>query len=607
MGCGSSSRAQVQQDPDAVVPNAPSSGDEKNANLPECRLRIFHINDVYRLDNLPVLRSCIDARSEGVNVLTTLAGDFVAPSLLSSIDHGRGMVTALNAIPVQAVCFGNHECDIPFRSLVSRIKEFNGVWLNSNMPSMLEESELDGQLAEHQLLKLDGGRSVILTGFCVGGGRFSWLYRKNAFNGHADRITPVLDAVDEVVSKAYTAYPEADCVIPLTHQDLPEDIEMTTRGHDFPVILGGHDHDVVCEKHNGTHIVKAGEDAQNVAVIDLVWEQGAPKNSPPKVTVELIPLEPGPSVESVAYEADPTMQESIELLQKPAIELQLATLAAIHSPLDDPLSSVGVRFHECSMATLLASSLREVGGADGALMNAGSIRGEKVYPDGKIRFADLAAEVPFPSTLIVARIPGAVLTKAVAQSRAPWHGAETPRAGAPAGSTSHALHFDDGIKSDPISEELIEVAGKPFEPDSMYDIVIDSFLMHNDAVLKEYSTAHPEHVPSEETGRPALPMLVQYFSDKVWCSLCDIDGDGEVQIEEVDEFFDLADTDGNGKLDVDELMVAMSLKLGDLDVTKVLAQQCVSLADEDGDGKVSKEELQKFMKAEAAARTNRTI
>ena len=54
-------------------------------------------------------------------------------------------------------------------------------------------------------------------------------------------------------------------------------------------------------------------------------------------------------------------------------------------------------------------------------------------------------------------------------------------------------------------------------------------------------------------------------------------------------------------------MVAMSLKLGDLDVTKVLAQQCVSLADEDGDGKVSKEELQKFMKAEAAARTNRTI
>lgn len=56
------------------------------------------------------------------------------------------------------------------------------------------------------------------------------------------------------------------------------------------------------------------------------------------------------------------------------------------------------------------------------------------------------------------------------------------------------------------------------------------------------------------------------------------------------------------RLDVDEIMVAMSLRLGDLDVTKVLAQQCVSMADEDGNGKVSKEELRKFMIQEAKAR-----
>ena len=457
------------------------------------------------------------------------------------------MVAAMNALPVHAVCFGNHECDIPFGSLVARINEFNGTWLNSNIPSMLEEPQLKGKLVEHHLLELDGGRSVVLTGFCVGGERFSALYRKNAFNGHAAKMMPVLDAVDGVISQVWSRYPDADCIIPLTHQDTPEDIEMTTRGHDFPIILGGHDHEITCEKQNGTHIVKAGEDAQNVAVIDLVWDHGAPRKSPPKVTVEIVPLEPGPSVECVAYEADPAMQETIELVQKPAIELQVATLAVIASPEEDPLSSVGVRFHECSMATLLASALRDIGGGDGALMNSGSIRGDKVYSDGKIRFADIAKEVPFPSTLILARIPGSVLSEAVSKSRAPWHGAETPRSGAPAGSTSNALHFDDGMKSDPITEELLEVAGKPLEPEKVYNIIIDNFLMHNDVVLKEYTTAQPENVPSEETGRPALPMLVQYFCDKVWCSLCDIDGDGVVQIEEVDEFFDLADTDGNGR------------------------------------------------------------
>jgi len=605
MGCGSS--AQVQQDPDSVVPTAPSAGKQdatSATSLDRCRLRIFHINDVYTLEHLPILRSCINARSEGVNVLTTLGGDFLAPSLLSSIDHGRGMIAAINAIPIHAVCFGNHECDVPFGSLVHRINEFQGTWLNSNMLSMNEELDVKEKLVEHHLIELDGGRSVVLTGFLLGGDRFSTSYRKGAFGGHATKIKDVLETVDEVVSKVEKIYPEADCVIPLTHQDMPDDIAMTGLGHNFPVILGGHDHDIFCEQHNGIHVVKAGADAEHVAVIDLVWEKGAPKKSPPNVTVEIVQLEApeGKEQSEMPYQPDPKLQETIKLLQRPADELQAATLAAIPVDEEDPLSSEGVRFHESTMATLLASGLRDVGKGDGALMNAGSIRGKKLYLDGKIRFADLNSEVPFPSTLITALIPGAVLSEAVASSRAPWHGAETPRAGAPAGSTSHALHFDDGMKADPMTEELMEVAGQPWDPDYLYSIVIDSFLMHNDKVLKEYTKAHPENVPSEESGRPALPMLVEYFCDKIWASLCDVDGDGVVQVEEIDEFFDLADTDGNGELDVDEIMVAMSLRLGNLDVTKVLAQQCVSMADEDGNGKVSKEELRKFMIQEAKAR-----
>mmetsp|Transcript_79871 Transcript_79871/g.126033 ORF Transcript_79871/g.126033 Transcript_79871/m.126033 type:complete len:375 (+) Transcript_79871:256-1380(+) len=362
-----------------------------------------------------------------------------------------------------------------------------------------------------------------------------------------------------------------------------------------------------CEHHNGTVIVKAGADAKNVAVIDLFWEKGSPPKSPPIVSVEMVPLEApeGKEQSEAPYQPDLKLQETVRILQRPAEELKAATLAAIPVDDEDPLTSEGVRFHECSMATLLANGLRDIGGAggaDGALMNAGSIRGKKTYSDGKIRFSDLASEVPFPSTVITAVIPGSVLSEAVAASRAPWHGAETPRAGAAAGSTSHALHFDDGMKSDPITEELVEVAGKPLDPDFLYSIVIDNFLMHNDKVLMEYTKAHPENIPSEESGRPALPMLVEYFCNKIWASICDVDGDGVVQVEEIDEFFDLADTDGNGELDVDEIMVAMSLRLGDLDVTRVLAQQCVSLADEDGNGKVSKEELRKFMMAEAKAR-----
>ena len=266
-----------------------------------------------------MLRSCIDARSAGVNVLTTLGGDFLAPSLLSSIDHGRGMVAAMNAIPVHAVCFGNHECDVPFGSLVHRVHEFKGTWLNSNMPSMLEEPALEGKLVEHHLVELEGGRSVVLTGFLVGGGKHANLYRRGAFKGHAEKITPVLEAVSEVLPRVLEAYPEADCVIPLTHQDMQEDLQMASLGS-FPVILGGHDHEaMLAEPMTGSWVVKAGADATNVAVVDLTWPPGAAWPSRPTVTVELVPLAPSPA-QSVLYEAEATVAEKVELVQRPAVE-----------------------------------------------------------------------------------------------------------------------------------------------------------------------------------------------------------------------------------------------------------------------------------------------
>jgi len=52
------------------------------------------VNDVYELENLPRFATAkkVEASGAGPNVTTIalLAGDFVAPSLLSSLDKGRG-------------------------------------------------------------------------------------------------------------------------------------------------------------------------------------------------------------------------------------------------------------------------------------------------------------------------------------------------------------------------------------------------------------------------------------------------------------------------------------------------------------------------------------
>ena len=82
---------------------------------PGTKLRIIHVNDVYQLANFPKLKTCIEEQSRNCqNVIVTLSGDFLAPSLLSALDQGAGMVQILNATGVTHVCFGNHESDVTF-------------------------------------------------------------------------------------------------------------------------------------------------------------------------------------------------------------------------------------------------------------------------------------------------------------------------------------------------------------------------------------------------------------------------------------------------------------------------------------------------------------
>ena len=94
----------------------------------EPSLRIVAINDAYELEHMPKLKTFLEAqRAAHPNVLVTLAGDFLAPSMLSSIDRGKSMIAVLNRIGVDLVCFGNHEIDVPHASCLHRITEFKGM------------------------------------------------------------------------------------------------------------------------------------------------------------------------------------------------------------------------------------------------------------------------------------------------------------------------------------------------------------------------------------------------------------------------------------------------------------------------------------------------
>ena len=486
----------------------------------KCHLRIVHFNDVYELDNLPVLRSAIDslkaecASKPHTKFIVTFGGDFLAPSLLSSIDQGQSMVAALNSIPVDVLCFGNHESDVPFESLLQRIEEFQGVWVNSNMSSLQLPSK--DKCPPHHVVAIPGtGRSVAFIGLLQGGGKDASLYREGAFNGHAARITPVLEAAPAAAAAAKRAAPGGvDVVIPLTHQVIDDDVALASLGLGFPCILGGHDHDLIvvdapspdgvpagppttaeAETGDGVGgdgddgdggdggdggaaptpttstttipILKAGEDAYNCVVLDLVWDASAPAHpSPPStLTHRVVRLaasknpKNGDQRHPIVHEPHGPTTELVQRLQSPAVELKRSVLARFPP---GTLSSVGTRAGPSTMATCLASAMRDAEGADVAVLHGGAVRGNRVYESGLITFGDLQSECPFPSACVVATLDGATLSDMVRRSRTPWSCGNL---------NAMALHLDDHVVVDAVTHEVVTVAGEPLSPARLYTVV----------------------------------------------------------------------------------------------------------------------------------------
>ena len=126
-----------------MLSRSPGCAQRSFATARSNTLTLVAVNDVYDLEHLPKLRTLVDAvkaeRREG-RVITTLAGDFLSPSVLSSLDRGRGMVQVLNAVGVDYACFGNHEADVGLKALRKRIGEFSATLINSNVPGAVVDA-----------------------------------------------------------------------------------------------------------------------------------------------------------------------------------------------------------------------------------------------------------------------------------------------------------------------------------------------------------------------------------------------------------------------------------------------------------------------------------
>lgn len=429
-------------------------------------LGLISINDVYTLEHLPKLASLIAHHRVATKAdrwLVVVAGDFLAPSLLSSVDGGRHMVECLNLLGVTHVTFGNHEDDLSPAELLTRYSELRATWLGTNVRGFAKP------LPPSDVVEV-GGLRVGLVGGVM---HDPTVYRRPPFGGVS--LERLNDALRREVERLR---PTVHTCLAVTHQWLDDDRALARMGL-VPLIIGGHEHDPFLEQVRGTTLSKAGSDATHAAVI----------------TIELARIPKVKAVhETVAgFPADPAVQRVVD----EARALVERTAGTVLLELKKPLSSKGARSKQTSMGTFVTSVLRDALHADAAVFNGGGLRGTSAR-ERRFTFGDLMEELPFENEIVLVPLPGAVLREAIAFSRRK----------APA-SDGGFLQVDDGLELAADQRTVVSVGGRPLDERRIYRVAVPrAHLLGLDRIdpLETYAKATPGLVPAPLTGRP--PRLI---------------------------------------------------------------------------------------------------
>mmetsp|Transcript_32496 Transcript_32496/g.78886 ORF Transcript_32496/g.78886 Transcript_32496/m.78886 type:complete len:864 (-) Transcript_32496:184-2775(-) len=565
-------QAQLEETPEYMKDLGIESAPKKDEDFPEngVWLRIIQINDVYELDNFPNFKTLCDTKAKETKnghkpgeFLIILSGDFVAPSLLSGLDKGRGMIDTMNKCGITHVCFGNHECDIPNPDLAKRIQESEFAWINTNMRDI--DEILKVKTDPHDVIKVksaDGSveKKVGLLGLLT---EDPSVYRPGAFGGAV--IEPILECTKKYMKDVMDPL-NLDLVVPLTHQRMDPDREFskTFKGDVFPIVVGAHDHEPYDETYEGSRIVKTGMDGHNTAIIDIIWD--ASKGDKPKVDVDM--------VTTPSYMPDRTILKVVQGHKRILHELKAARLFKLSNWLkggDTVFSTKDNRLGPSSGSKVLCSMFRMGMRADCCICNSGAIRAGKVYPKEQEWFSwsDLKAEVPFPTELTTVYIPGIVLQETIKYSRR--LALQTP----PSSSGGYLQHCDH-IEMDEIKCEIHKICGEDFDPDRKYLLAlpIDALRgIDNHVPLIEWAEKHHGTGVSSanDEGRPAKIIMVETFSAMMWLDMGS---------------FSEIDTNGDGVLTPDEVRDRAVIVFGEA-VADMVVQNVFSVADVNGNGYIT--------------------
>jgi 5'-nucleotidase / UDP-sugar diphosphatase len=374
--------------------------------LTVARLSFLHVNDVYRLDEdndrrggmarfaAAVKAERERARAQNRYLFCVHAGDTLSPSLMSSFDHGAHMIDLFNAAGLNIFVPGNHEFDFGKDVYFERMKEAQFSIVAANLKD--RDGATPPYHKESLVLEADGIKLALI--------------------GAAYENTPTvsrpgdlrfLPAIPAVVANAKAARAAgADFVTAIMHADKQNGAALMNT-HAVDLILSGHNHDLHVDFDGHTALVESEQDANYVTVVDIDIAR-----TPNAAGGSLVWWPDFRIIDTAKIDPDPLVLAKVRDYQarlERKIDVEIATLAA---PLDSHTDCV--RLRECAIGNFVADALRKAARAEIALVNGGSIRGNRLYAAGtKLMKRDVLDELPFGNKTVLTLVSGKAVLSAL--------------------------------------------------------------------------------------------------------------------------------------------------------------------------------------------------
>ncbi len=290
-------------------------------------------------------------------------------------------------------------------------------------------------------------------------------------------------------------------MIALAHAREPSDFklaEKTSKGL-LDMILGGHDHFYAHHIVNGTHVLRSGTDFKQLSYIEARRRE----KDQPGWDFDIIRRDITRAIPE--DEATVKLVDKLTSSLKSKLEKPIGYTAV---PLDGRFTTVRTR--ESNLGNFVCDLIRHFNDTDCALMAAGTIRGDQIYPPGVLLMKDILNCFPFEDPVIVIRVTGKGILKALENSVSlvPALEGRYPQV------SNIQFKYDPHLTSG--SRVLwVKVHGEPLDLDKVYTMATRGYMGRGkdgfESLLVKSEGGQCEEIVSEENGILISMVLRQYF------------------------------------------------------------------------------------------------